>query len=339
MTESFGDWTVADDTTSDDPTQTDAAAPEWASTDVIDPLDTPDPFDTSFADEAEADTGGDVDVADALVVDGQLVGDPVGDAEHWFNQAANGYCVPSSVAQIVSEYTGQHFADEDAFVALANELHLFDVGPDGVPSMSLDGALRLLEASGVPASIDPAGTVDELVEHLDEGRRIILAVDSGEIWGTEVAGDTALEFDAADHAVVLTGIDLDRGVAILSDPGTPDGNMSEIPLDVLVDAWADADNGMVVCDTAPGEAQVAAVPGWGEDVLRPADVDSVAVDAAAPSPVGDGTPVFGGTDLDDVLPEQGPVDQAVSWVGRHPYVLLPVVLAAGAVARAAGSRR
>ena len=46
-----------------------------------------------------------VDWIPELVVDGQLVGDPEGASEHWFEQAANGYCVPASVAQIVSEYS------------------------------------------------------------------------------------------------------------------------------------------------------------------------------------------------------------------------------------------
>ena len=68
-----------------------------------------------------------------FVSDGQLVGDPTGDSEHWFEQAVNGFCVPASVAQIVSEYTGEHHADEQHFIERANELKVFEVGSNGVP--------------------------------------------------------------------------------------------------------------------------------------------------------------------------------------------------------------
>ncbi|GGN84988.1 hypothetical protein GCM10010112_64840 [Actinoplanes lobatus] len=215
------------------------------------------------------------------VVDGSLVGDPDGDAEHWFEQSANGYCVPASIAQIVSEYTGVHHADESAFVARANELHLFEVGADGVPGMGIEGAHALLEDAGVPAEIQIGIGVEALAGYLAEGRRVMLAVDGDEIW-------YAREDEAgADHAVVLTGIDVDRGVAILSDPGTGDGNRMEVPLDVLADAWADSGNAALVCDVPPVQ-----VPG------------------AEPAP----------------LPASGRLPDVVSWLVERPYVVLPVLL-------------
>jgi hypothetical protein len=239
-----------------------------------------------------------------LVSGGQLVGDPAGDAEHWFTQAANGYCVPSSIAQIVSEYTGAHHADESAFVARANALNLFTIGPDGAPSMGIDGAHALLEDAGVPASIEIGIGVDTLVGYLAEGRRVMLAVDSDEIWyGVE-------DQDAVDHAVVLTGIDTARGVAILSDPGTPDGNMMEVPLDVLADAWADGGNAALVCDSPPGSTALPATPDEPFVEIVPAMLPTGAMPAVAPS---------------------GQVEAVVSWLVERPYVVLPVLLAGGAV--------
>ncbi|GAA0463662.1 hypothetical protein Aca07nite_59810 [Actinoplanes capillaceus] len=215
------------------------------------------------------------------VVDGSLVGDPDGDAEHWFEQSANGYCVPASIAQIVSEYTGVHHADESAFVARANELHLFETGPGGVPGMGIEGAHALLEDAGVPAEIQIGIGVEALAGYLAEGRRVMLAVDGDEIWyGRE-------DEIGADHAVVLTGIDVDRGVAILSDPGIGVGNRMEVPLDVLADAWADSGNAALVCDFPPVQA-----PG------------------AEPAP----------------LPVSGRLPDVVSWLVERPYVVLPVLL-------------
>ncbi|OJF13485.1 cysteine peptidase family C39 domain-containing protein [Couchioplanes caeruleus] len=256
----------------------------------------------------------------AWVVGGQLVGDPAGDAAHWFEQAANGYCVPSSIAQIVSEYSGSHHADESAFVARANALHLFTIGPDGVPSMGIDGAHALLEDAGVPADIEIGIGVDTLVGYLAEGRRVMLAVDSDEIWyGRE---DEA----AADHAVVLTGVDTTRGVAILSDPGTPDGNMLEVPLDVLADAWADGGNAALVCDYPPGEvpgpAFVDAEPGGPVVEVVPAVLPA----GDAPAGVVTGAAVPGAADE-----PSGQVEAVVSWLVERPYVVLPVLLVGGAI--------
>jgi hypothetical protein len=81
-------------------------------------------------------------------------------------------------------------------------------------------------------------------------------------------------------------------VAILSDPGSPDGNLEEVPLDVFVDAWADSQNTMIVCDEPPaGDPGAEVVAAAGE---RPA----------------------------------GQIERATTAVLRGPWALLPVTLPA-----------
>jgi hypothetical protein len=191
----------------------------------------------------------------ATVQDGRLIGDPQDASEHWFEQAANGFCAPASVAQIVSEYSGTHFADESAFVDLANELGVWVVGPDGVPGLTTPGTLELLEATGVPATVITGDGIDTLAGYLDAGHGVMVAVDSGEIWTGE-----AQEDDAADHMVVVAGIDVDRGVVLLSDPGSPEGDLEEVPIETFLDAWADADNEMIVCDEPAPDTGTAPSP-------------------------------------------------------------------------------
>jgi hypothetical protein len=247
-------------------------------------------LDTHFGSASEQTVDPVADPAtDGVVVDGAIVGDPLGDAEHWFNQARNGFCVPASIAQIVSEYSGVHFADESEFVKLASEQGLFSVDMDGVPGMTPENSLTLLESAGVPAELQ-LGTTDDLLQYLGEGRRILLFVDSGEIWDGEQVED-----DRFDHAVVLTGIDVERGVAILSDPGSPDGNLEEVPLAVFEDAWADSDHTMLVCDEPPAAEQTVTTG------------------------VGDATGAAGAT------------EQATSWMVQQPWVLLPIAVAAQAL--------
>ncbi len=200
------------------------------------------------------DDGGDTSSEYWSVEDGRIIGDPAETSEHWFQQAANGFCAPASIAQIVSEYSGASFTDETAFVELANDLGVWQVGPDGVPGLTVEGAATVLEASGVPAAIVTGGGITMLADYLDSGHGIMVAIDSGEVWYGEAAED-----NAPDHMVVVAGIDTDRGVVLLSDPGSPDGDLEEVPIEVFMDAWADSDHTMIVAeDPAPDGAAAAA---------------------------------------------------------------------------------
>lgn len=258
---------------------------------------------------------------DGYVVDGQLVGDPVDAAEHWFQQATNGFCVPASVAQIVAEYTGIAFVDELDFVALANEMHLFTVGPDGEPSMTQHGALRLLQAAGVPADLVYANT-SSLEGYLAEGRGVMAFVDSGELWyGEDVEDDTV------DHAVLVTGVDTERGVVYLSDPGDPDGNAREYPLELFEDAWADGGGQAVVCDEPAPDDDVSSSPG------SDSGFPDAAPDATTPSFVAEVLDRRDRTADEDRTGELLPVQEAVSGLVERAWALLPVVLRGAAASR------
>lgn len=186
-----------------------------------------------------------------VVVDGQLIGDPEGSASDWFEQARDGFCLPASVTQIVARYTGTDFADESLFVQWANEMKLFVFDSEGTPGVMFEDGLDLLDRAGIPARLE-IGSPERLAEMLAEGRGVVVAVDSGEIWTGE-----AVEDNTMDHAVVVTGIDAERGVVILSDPGSPEGNLEEVPISTFEDAWADSDYAMIVCDQpAPMEGEL-----------------------------------------------------------------------------------
>ncbi|MBN9111790.1 MAG: hypothetical protein J0I34_23775 [Pseudonocardia sp.] len=181
------------------------------------------------------------------VEDGRVVGDPEEFSQVWFQQAVNGFCMPSSVAQIISVYTGEAMTDEMQIVNAANQLQLWSVGADGVPGMTSENAVTLLEAYGIPVELTHELIGDHALEALDQvladGRGVIITIDSGEVWYGEKTEDHVL-----DHAVVVAGIDYDRGVVLLSDPGNPNGNLEEVPIEVFMDAWADSRYEMITCD-------------------------------------------------------------------------------------------
>ena len=271
------------------------------------------------ADSVEGDgilEGGTVPV---WVEDGRLLGDPEGDSQYWFQQAQNGFCLPASIAQIVSEYTGQAYLDESAFVELANEQGAFVVGMDGVPGIPFERGVAILNEAGVPAEYT-VGDLEELGVRLEQGYGIIAFIDSGELWTGEKAED-----QAPDHAVVVTGIDLERGTVLLSDPGTPGGNVAEVPIELFQNAWADSEFAMIVCDQPPGEHvpadQLETTPGEGTQTAVPAAGAAAARADSGALPDLAEAGHLGGT-------EPGPLEAVTQWATQHPWILLPVVFAA-----------
>ena len=298
------------------------------------------------ADPATADPGADGgEVWVPEVVDGQIVGDPFAYSDLWFQQTFDGSCLPASVAQIYSLYTGEEVSDL-AFVEIANQYGGWMVGEDGVPGMAPETAVALLESVGIDAELrtsDLAG----LATALEQGYAVMVAVDSGEIWYGETTEDNTM-----DHALLVAGIDMENGIVYLSDTGTDVGNMLAVPLDTFLDSWQDSGNTMVVTEETVEEhrsGEVVEAPAeYSEDVTQQpgGDVTQAPPDAFEPSgasrepsetvPVAEppvepaaGLPAL---DLTEGLPEliepfePSPLEQVVRTLVSSPWILLPVAL-------------
>lgn len=199
-----------------------------------------------------------------IPLDPGLPGDQVhGDAVHeliWAqSQTQDGFCVPVSCGMVVSEMLGrpldQHFETE--MVGAAVDMGLLTQDDKGQWSgMGVDGAVQLLEHYGIPAHTEQ-GDMSKLETYLDEGRGVILAVDSSELW-TGVADDTDPQ-DAADHAVRITEVDPVHGTVTINDPGLPasQGHGETVPIAVFEDAWRDSGNAMVVTDISAPDSPAA----------------------------------------------------------------------------------
>lgn len=186
--------------------------------------------------------------------DDKTHGTPTAWTADWFYQEVEGYCGPSSVAQVVSEYTGLDIRDPQQLVDRALELGLF---PNGDPSQGMTSANMeiLMEDQGIPCHLE-SSSMSDLEEKLSEGYGVIAMVDSGEIW---YPGEETVEDSTPDHALVVTGIDTERGVVILSDPGHPDGNQLEVPIEQFEDAWSDSGHEMLVADAPDADLADSAV--------------------------------------------------------------------------------
>lgn len=174
--------------------------------------------------------------------------------------------------------------------------------PESTPDITADESST---AEPERLNLNNEGAVDSLCTRL-------AADDSGEIWTGEAAED-----NLPDHAVVVTGIDPERGTMLLSDPGSPDRNLSEIPIEVFMDSWADSQNAMIVCDEVPETTPASG----GSDLTGEAISDPLGSSpenlAAAARPT-DGA-------------EHQSWEETTSWAVRAPWMLLPVTLPATTV--------
>ncbi|MGO0063455.1 LysM peptidoglycan-binding domain-containing protein [Brevibacillus fluminis] len=173
------------------------------------------------------------------------------DIEEYHSQPADGLCVPYSLIGIADQFVGYDIPEAE-FVAVAEANGLIAYNNDGTWSgMTLEDATKLLDLYGIPSHVEQ-GNIDTLIENLENGNKIVLAVDSDEIWYPMEGG--GLMENQADHAIQLIGIDTsdpNNPIAIVNDPGQPDGQAWTLPLGLLEEAWADSGYSMLVTGPAP----------------------------------------------------------------------------------------
>ena len=112
-------------------------------------------------------------------------------------------------------------------------------------------ASRILDHYGIEHEDSYDNSIEDLVESLNDGHRVIVAVDSEEYWYGENDGDDYYTpGDGVNHAVEVIGIDNsdpDNPMIILNDSGVPDGAGLLIPMETFMDAWEDGNNFMIEC--------------------------------------------------------------------------------------------
>ena len=122
---------------------------------------------------------------------------------------------------------------------------------DGTPMHAVG---QLLEMHGVETTTYQHGNVATLMHELAQGHQVIVGVDSGELWDPS---SELYEDNAADHAIIVTGIDVtdpNDVRVIVTDPGT--GQVCSYKYEQFVDAWTDSRCFMVSTTQAPDIPQL-----------------------------------------------------------------------------------
>lgn len=169
----------------------------------------------------------------------------LGDSENPVQQGYEKSCAIKSQQLILNDFGID--VSEDQLVQYSMEKGWFD----GTGTMPEDVG-KLLADAGIPCTQSVNANIYDLMSHLSHGHKVIVAVDSGELWNGGLMDwyKDMYVGDTPDHALIVAGIDMsdpENPMVILTDPGTGEA-AAPYPLDQFMDAWADSQNFMVSTD-------------------------------------------------------------------------------------------
>jgi hypothetical protein len=167
-------------------------------------------------------------------------GDPGAARPFWHQQRTND-CGELAVADVVGQITGDEPSEAEITslaVSTASTAGSGTIwGRDG--NTNIRNLPILLAHYGIHAD-SVQTTTSALEQDLSAGRKAIVLLNAETIW------NRAGQRSAADHFVVLTGIDTNVGVVHLNDSGVPVGSDEQIPIATFEQAWATYHNSAVV---------------------------------------------------------------------------------------------
>ena len=189
------------------------------------------------------------------------IGDPEHQTPDWQEQGLPDNCAVAAQASIINQFNPDHpltIADAD-YIAIANGWY----HPGGGTSPEDVG--KLFDVFHIPNHQVDHASVAQLAAELQQGHRVIVGVNSSELWNEGPLGEfwnwlinelglNTADFNPADHAVSVTGINVTdpaHPTVVLNDPGDPHGAGIEYPLDRFTEAWHGSDFHYVATDAAP----------------------------------------------------------------------------------------
>lgn len=242
----------ADDIFSDDPREssdsdTDAVSPEMAA--LPDATHGDDPLESGYW-ENDWRLSNDPPHWDSKVVESDAVlGDPATDMAQWHLQAHDDTCAIVAQEFILETVLDREFSEQE-LVDLSVENGWYTPGGGTTqPNMG-----RVMEHFNLEVSYKENCSLADLSDKLENGEKVIVALDSDEIMNPGMGEDEPLALyygipgQGSNHAVQAIGIDHsdpDNPQVILNDPGTPNGKGLMVPASDFVEAWEDSNHYMV----------------------------------------------------------------------------------------------
>ncbi len=187
-----------------------------------------------------------------------VYGDPATVAKYWHAQSLEDNCGLMSVADVVGEITGQQPTEEQVLTLAENTPSVVQAGPiyaprndpshtNGNGGVSMGDLVVLLNHYGIKSAMDEDEHPDQtgmpaVQQYLGGGRKVIAYVNSAVIW------NTSDQRTKADHFLVITGIDTNKDIVHLNDPGADHAD-EQVPTATFTTAWQTSEDEIVF--TAP----------------------------------------------------------------------------------------
>ena len=179
---------------------------------------------------------------------------PWWDCQFWSQQAFSFNCTVAVAQDILTAY-GVEISEGELTEIMIREGWLTEEGG----TLATVGAT--LAHGGIPSHTVIDATIDDVIAELQAGHKVVIPVDSGELWEQSALGRLAEAMEdlwggEADHVVWITDIDMtdpDNPMVTINDTGHPDGQAAQYPLNELMDAWADSHFSYIATSISPAE--------------------------------------------------------------------------------------
>jgi len=188
-----------------------------------------------------------------------VYGDPAAVAKYWRAQSLEDNCGLMSVADIVGEITGQQPTEEQMLTLAENTPSVVNAGtpiyaPRNDPShtngnggVSMGDLVALFDHYGIKSTMSDDDHPDQtgmpaVQGYLGAGRKVIAYVNSAVVW------NTSDQRTKADHFLVVTGVDTNKDIVHLNDPGADHAD-EQVPTAAFTTAWQTSGDSIVF--TAP----------------------------------------------------------------------------------------
>lgn len=175
-----------------------------------------------------------------------FIGDPGSQMDDWIYQNRPDNCAVAAETSIINQFIDGGISLNDAsYISASNGWYQPGMGTD--PSE----IGNLMDMHGIPNHTVMDATIEQLTSELQQGNGVIVGVNSSELWDQGMLNefkqflikglglDTA-DFNPADHAVAVTGIDFsdpENPQVIINDSGISHGAANRYPLAHFLDAW------------------------------------------------------------------------------------------------------
>lgn len=174
-----------------------------------------------------------------------VAGDPASDMDVWEFQGPTNRCALFSQKFVIEQLTDETDIDIEEFANIAKENGWF-TEENGTGFLNMN---KMLDYYGVDNEMVYDADISDLEEALRNGDKVIVSVDSGQIWYNN-PNDIFSPSTSSDHALQVAGIDYsnpDEPMVILNDSGSPMGCGEMVSLETFENAWGAGDHQMIVC--------------------------------------------------------------------------------------------